>query len=238
MDHILIEIIDGMCKLSADAGYLLHNVVTDTYSHVVYMPSADLSKFEVVKDESIPDSLRNAIESLNTKQSEMEETQASLNAKQSEMEETQATLNAKQSEMEETQATFTQVQQSLHKVAKMVASEVTDDAKALAIQEFYDDWEVDVKYEVGTYIRYEGVLFKVITTHTSQSDWTPTSASSLFAKVLTDPTGETINEWVQPDSTNAYMTGDKVIFEGKTYESVIDNNVWSPSAYPAGWKEI
>lgn len=210
MDHILIEIINGMCKLSTDAGYLLHNVVTDTYSHVVYMPSADLSKFEVVKDESVPDSLRNAIESLNTKQIEMEETQA----------------------------TFTQVQQSLHKVAKMVASEVTDDAKALAIQEFYDDWEVGVKYEVGTYIRYEGVLYKVITAHTSQSDWTPTSASSLFAKVLIDPTGETINEWVQPDSTNAYMTGDKVIFEGKTYESIIDNNVWSPSAYPAGWKEI
>ena len=210
MDHILIEIINGMCKLSTDAGYLLHNVVTDTYSHVVYMPSADLSKFEVVKDESVPDSLRNAIESLNTKQIEMEETQA----------------------------TFTQVQQSLHKVAKMVASEVTDDAKALAIQEFYDDWEIGVKYEVGTYIRYEGVLYKVITAHTSQSDWTPTSASSLFAKVLIDPTGETINEWVQPDSTNPYMTGDKVTFNGKTYESVIDNNVWSPSAYPAGWKEI
>ena len=210
MDHILIEIINGMCKLSADAGYLLHNVVTDTYSHVVYMPSADLSKFEVVKDESVPDSLRNAIESLNTKQIEMEETQA----------------------------TFTQVQQSLHKVAKMVASEVTDDAKALAIQEFYDDWEVGVKYEVGTYIRYEEVLYKVITAHTSQSDWTPTSASSLFAKVLIDPTGETINEWVQPDSTNPYMAGDKVTFNGKTYESVINNNVWSPSAYPAGWKEI
>lgn len=90
MDHILIEIINGMCKLSTDAGYLLHNVVTDTYSHVVYMPSADLSKFEVVKDESVPDSLRNAIESLNTKQIEMEEAQA----------------------------TFTQVQQSLHKVVK------------------------------------------------------------------------------------------------------------------------
>lgn len=224
MDHILIEIINGMCKLSADTGYLLHNVVTNTYSNVAYMPSADLSKFEVVKDESISDSLRNAIESLNTKQSEMEETQA--------------TLNTKQIEMEETQATFTQVQQSLHKVAKMVASEVTDDAKALAIQEFYDDWEVGVKYEVGTYIRYEGVLYKVITAHTSQSDWTPTSASSLFAKVLTDPTGETINEWVQPDSTNPYMAGDKVTFNGKTYESVIDNNVWSPSAYPAGWKEI
>ena len=56
--------------------------------------------------------------------------------------------------------------------------------------------------------------------------------------MLTDPTGETILEWKQPSSTNPYMKGDKVIFEGKTYESLIDNNVWSPAAYPAGWKNI
>ena len=34
------------------------------------------------------------------------------------------------------------------------------------------------------------------------------------------------------------MKGDKVIFNGKVYESLIDNNVYSPEAYPAGWKEI
>ena len=31
------------------------------------------------------------------------------------------------------------------------------------------------------------------------------------------------------------MKGDKVMFEGHVYESAIDNNIWSPSAYPAGW---
>ena len=60
----------------------------------------------------------------------------------------------------------------------------------------------------------------------------------LYAKVLADPTGETINEWIQPDSTNGYMKGDKVKFEGNVYESLIDNNIWSPSAYPTGWQEI
>lgn len=45
-------------------------------------------------------------------------------------------------------------------------------------------------------------------------------------------------EWKQPDSTNPYMKGDKVTYNGKTYESVIDNNVWSPDTYPAGWKEF
>ena len=37
---------------------------------------------------------------------------------------------------------------------------------------------------------------------------------------------------------DAYKKGDKVKFEGKIYESLIDANTYSPSAYPAGWKEI
>lgn len=86
-------------------------------------------------------------------------------------------------------------------------------------------------------MRYEGILYKVLQDHTSQATWTPTDAPSLFAKVLI-PDPDVIPDWEQPDSTNAYMTGDKVRFEGKVYESLIDNNVWSPAAYPAGWKEI
>lgn len=72
--------------------------------------------------------------------------------------------------------------------------------------------------------------------HTSQEGWTPTSVPSLFAKVLTSE-GE-ILEWEQPSSTNPYMKGDKVKYNGKIYESVIDNNVWSPDGYPAGWKLV
>lgn len=127
---------------------------------------------------------------------------------------------------------------SLTKIGKIVANQVTDDAVALSIQEFYDIWTVDVLYPVGRYITHNDILYKVLTEHTSQADWTPDVSAGLFAKVLIDPTGETIPEWVQPDSTNAYMTGDKVTYEGKVYESVVDNNIWSPAAYPAGWKLI
>lgn len=52
----------------------------------------------------------------------------------------------------------------------------------------------------------------------------------------TEPTE--VPEWVQPDATNPYNTGDRVTFEGQIYESLIDNNTWSPSAYPAGWQLI
>ena len=129
-------------------------------------------------------------------------------------------------------------EESLNKIGKLVASQVVDDAVALSIQEFYDVWEVGVTYEVGRYLQYKGVLYKVLQPHTSQETWTPDVASSVYAKVLIDPSGETIPEWEQPDSTNAYMTGDKVRFEGVVYESIMDNNIWSPTAYPAGWKII
>ena len=129
-------------------------------------------------------------------------------------------------------------EESLNKIGKIVANQVTDDAVALTIQEFYDIWEVDITYPVGRYITHNDILYKVLIEHTSQAEWTPDVSPSLFAKVLIDPSGETILDWVQPDSTNAYMTGDKVKFEGHIYESLIDNNIWSPSAYPAAWKLV
>ena len=37
-----------------------------------------------------------------------------------------------------------------------------------------------------------------------------------------------IPEWVQPNSTNPYMIGDIVMYNNKTYVSIINNNVWNP----------
>lgn len=46
-------------------------------------------------------------------------------------------------------------------------------------------------------------------------------------------------EWVQPTgATDAYSKGDRVSYNGKVYESVIDGNVWSVDEYPAGWSLI
>ena len=96
---------------------------------------------------------------------------------------------------------------------------------------------VGVYYSVGEKVQYNGVLYSVLLAHTSQENWTPTEAHSLFAKVLiTGPS--VIPEWEQPDSTNPYMKGDKVRYKGVVYESLIDNNVWSPEDYPAGWQIV
>lgn len=55
----------------------------------------------------------------------------------------------------------------------------------------------------------------------------------------TDTEEIVIPEFKQPSGTHdAYKKGDRVSYNGKIYESAIDNNVYSPEAYPSGWKEI
>lgn len=117
------------------------------------------------------------------------------------------------------------------------AAQSLDDSAALEAPNLFPKWKEGESYTSGMKVRYNEVLYSVLQDHTSQADWTPTVAPSLFAKVLI-PDENVIPEWEQPDSTNPYMIGDKVSYNGKVYMSLIDNNVWSPDAYPAGWQEI
>lgn len=111
-----------------------------------------------------------------------------------------------------------------------------NDEIALTAVEVYPQWDGNGEaYKVGQRVQYNGVLYKVLTDHTSQEAWTPIDAPSLFAKVLI-PDADVIPEWEQPDSTNAYKMGDKVTHNGKTWVSIVDNNVWEPGAY--GWEEV
>lgn len=113
-----------------------------------------------------------------------------------------------------------------------------DDNTALRMVDFYPEWSAGQAYTEGFKVQYGGVLYKCLTDHTSQDNWTPDVSHSLFAKVLiTDE--NIIPEWEQPDSTNPYSKGDKVTHNGKTWESLVDNNVWEPGAVGTEslWKE-
>ena len=124
----------------------------------------------------------------------------------------------------------------LRKVIEQLADNLTD-TEAVANSELFPKWRAGESYAVGTKVQYNNTLYKCLQAHDAQADWIPVDAVSLWAKVLI-PNPDVIPEWEQPDSTNPYMTGDKVMYNGKVYESLIDNNVWSPDAYPGGWKEI
>lgn len=121
-----------------------------------------------------------------------------------------------------------------------ILAENLDDEAAIDAVELFPNWAVGAEYEKNERVRYNGVLYKVLQSHTSQADWTPDTAFSLFARVLI-PEPEVIPVWEQPDSANPYMKGDKVHYptaDDDIYESVVDNNVWSPVDYPDGWKIV
>lgn len=117
--------------------------------------------------------------------------------------------------------------------------DVITDEQAVTMAALYPDWKVDYSYTVGTRILYKNNLYKILQNHISQSDWTPEVATSLYAKILTSDNGAVL-PWEQPDSTNGYMIGDKVLYNNKTWESLIDNNVWEPGSIGTEglWKEI
>ena len=120
------------------------------------------------------------------------------------------------------------------------AAQDFDDDTAYSVPYMFDAWSPDsVEYAVGDRVRFGESLYKCVQAHTSQLGWEPPNVPALFTKVAAP--GE-IPVWVQPTGAqDAYMTGDKVWYpdkQGSIYESLIDNNVWAPDAYPQGWAMI
>ena len=108
------------------------------------------------------------------------------------------------------------------------------DEDALQAVELFPQWVTGHAYAVNERLQYKNVLYRVVQAHTSQADWTPDKTPALFVVVSLDEWPE----FVQPTGAHdAYKKGDKVTFEGKHYISLIDGNVYSPTAYPAGWQE-
>lgn len=130
---------------------------------------------------------------------------------------------------------FTQEEAMKYKELIHKAAESLEDADAACIPMAFERWEIDQDYEVGKRLQFKDKLYKVLIAHKSQNTWMPDVSPSLFAEVLIpDPT--IIPEWIQPESTNPYMKGDKVRHNDRIWESYVDNNVWEPGIY--GWNEI
>lgn len=101
--------------------------------------------------------------------------------------------------------------------------------------ELFATWAYPADYKVGNLRRYNGRLYKCIGDHTSQADWAPDVAVSLWAPT-SDP-AEEWPEWSQPvGAHDSYNIGDKVTHNEKKWTSTCDGNVWEPGVY--GWEEV
>lgn len=118
--------------------------------------------------------------------------------------------------------------------AILLASESLSDEVASTVPDLFDSWQTDTYYNVGDRRKYNGTLYKCLTAHQSQSQWTPDVSPSLW--VRTDDPGEEWPEWVQPvGSTDAYAMGAKVSHNERHWISDVDGNVWEPGVF--GWHE-
>ena len=111
--------------------------------------------------------------------------------------------------------------------------ESATDEQALSVPVLYPSWRSGVDYAVGTRVRYNGTLYRVLQAHSSQESWTPDATPALWVAVSLDE----YPEWVQPTGAHdAYNTGDKVSYNGKHYVCTIDANTYAPDVY--GWESV
>ena len=130
--------------------------------------------------------------------------------------------------------------EQFRKAVQMFAKSLDEDS-AMMIATIYDPYQVGHAYAVGDYFTYgvNGVgdpqLYKVVQAHTSQADWKPDTLPALYTPIGLTPSGYPV--WTQPTGAHdAYNKGDIVSYNDKLYRSLIDGNVYSPDAYPAGWE--
>lgn len=132
----------------------------------------------------------------------------------------------------------------LRKALQMFAQTLPDE-EAVEISTVYPAWVSDTDYKVDEMVTYgvnavgDPQLYRCVQSHTSQDDWTPPVTSALWSAIGLAP--DDVPIWSQPTGAHdAYNIGDRVHYPGADdpiYESLIDGNVYSPDAYPAGWRK-
>lgn len=104
-------------------------------------------------------------------------------------------------------------------------------------------------YNTGDVVNYSGTLYKSIidgnvwSPDVYPAGWELVEGETVDPEPTPEPEPEpgptTYPDFVQPTGAHdAYKTGDRVVYNGKVYESTMDGNTWSPDAYPQGWTEV
>ena len=120
----------------------------------------------------------------------------------------------------------------------VTTGDLTDEQKETAT-DLFPAWTGEGHaYAVDDYVRDEGLLWRCVQAHTSQIDWKPASAQSLWSRA-SDPTQEW-PEWIQPTGAHdAYAMDAKVSHNGKHWISRIAANIYEPGIVGQEiWEEV
>lgn len=106
-------------------------------------------------------------------------------------------------------ASIKRVDAIIGKVARRINQVPMTVKESLELAAYFPKWEADKAMPLGYKVSYEDSLFEVIQPHTSQADWTPKVAKSLF-KVVQEEADGSINDPIDWESG-------MVLEEGKYY---------------------
>jgi hypothetical protein len=136
------------------------------------------------------------------------------------------------------------------KIAVLNRKDLTaeEDIAAFYVEHYARLQEIAIPFEAGLTLKtnhphpisYGGTLYECIQGHTTQADWTPDIVPALFSEIQ-PPGASGYPDWVQPTGAqDAYAVGDRVVHEGKVWESTIPANTTVPGQNLAHgyWIEI
>lgn len=119
------------------------------------------------------------------------------------------------------------------RAAMDTAGSVLTDEQALRAINLYRYWAAGETVATGDKRRYGNGLYRCREGHTTQDNWAPDRAGTLWARI-------TVQDWEVWQSGSLYGEGAKVTHNGRRWISGVDNNHWEPGAIGVGdniWAE-
>lgn len=133
---------------------------------------------------------------------------------------------------------ITREQARAYRAKIVTAAESLDDETALTLPELYPSLTGSGELiKAGSRINVGGKLVRAAVDLWDRPENAPSAAPSLWDELNYTPSGA--REIPENFTAGlAFSKGELGVWQGKTYRSLIDSNVWTPTAYPAGWELV
>lgn len=149
-------------------------------------------------------------------------------------------LSDEEKQINEEAERLNQLQKATMLFVNETAPNLTDE-QALSTPLLFDEWIKNKKYKKDYIVRYNGELYRIGQTHTSQEQWKPGDEGTTALYSHISITGEGYEVWKPWDGVSGIYTEGQIVEDpndGNLYKSKIANNVWGPPSQQLTYWEL
>lgn len=149
-------------------------------------------------------------------------------------------LSDEEKQINEEAERLNQLQKATMLFVNETAPNLTDE-QALSIPLLFDEWIKNKEYKKDYIIRYNGELYRIGQTHTSQEQWKPGDEGTTALYSHISITGEGYEVWKPWDGVSGMYDEGQIVEDpddGQLYKSKIPNNVWGPPSQQLTYWEL